>query len=134
MSWFRITTIFLFLALMFGASNAQLSSTFYATTCPNVSSIVRGVVEQARNNDARIGARLIRVHFHDCFVNVIALPIVACRTFIFLLLFLFLIFFKKKIKVCVQIIFLITIFPRVWTHVNDQPNKTIENHSTKPLH
>ncbi|KAK9224406.1 hypothetical protein WN943_009439 [Citrus x changshan-huyou] len=39
MSWFRITTIFLFLALMFGASNAQLSSTFYATTCPNVSSI-----------------------------------------------------------------------------------------------
>ncbi|GAY50003.1 hypothetical protein CUMW_123350 [Citrus unshiu] len=69
MSWFRITTIFLFLALMFGASNAQLSSTFYATTCPNVSSIVRGVVEQARNNDARIGARLIRVHFHDCFVN-----------------------------------------------------------------
>lgn len=112
MSRFRVTTNFLFVALMFGASNAQLSSTFYATTCPNVSSIVHGVVEQARNNDARIGARLIRVHFHDCFVNVIALPLVACRTFIFLLFFLFLFFFKKD-KVCVQINFLITIFPRV---------------------
>lgn len=104
MSRFRVTTIFLFVALMFGASNAQLSSTFYATTCPNVSSIVRGVVEQARNNDARIGARLIRVHFHDCFVNVIALPIVACRNFIFLLLFLFLIFLKK-IKCVSKLIF-----------------------------
>lgn len=112
MSWFRVTTIFLFVALMFGASNAQLSSTFYATTCPNVSSIVRGVVEQARNNDARIGARLIRVHFHDCFVNVIALPIVALPNFYFFIIVFILNFFKKD-KVCVQINFLITIFPRV---------------------
>lgn len=51
-------------------SNAQLSSTFYTTTCPNVTSVVRGVVEQAQQNDIRIGAKLIRVHFHDCFVNV----------------------------------------------------------------
>ncbi|KAJ4724115.1 Peroxidase [Melia azedarach] len=70
MSSFQITvTIFLFLALAFGASNAQLSPTFYAYSCPNVSTIVRGVVEQARRSDARIGAKLIRVHFHDCFVN-----------------------------------------------------------------
>ncbi|TQE02019.1 hypothetical protein C1H46_012338 [Malus baccata] len=52
-----------------GNVNAQLSSTFYSTTCPNVTSIVRGVVEQAQHNDIRIGAKLIRVHFHDCFVN-----------------------------------------------------------------
>ncbi|KAM1998205.1 hypothetical protein ACFX16_005774 [Malus domestica] len=52
-----------------GNVNAQLSSTFYSTTCPNVTSIVRGVVEQAQQNDIRIGAKLIRVHFHDCFVN-----------------------------------------------------------------
>ncbi|KAM2046757.1 hypothetical protein ACFX1T_005506 [Malus domestica] len=52
-----------------GNVNAQLSSTFYSTTCPNVTSIVRGVVEQVQQNDIRIGAKLIRVHFHDCFVN-----------------------------------------------------------------
>ncbi|KAJ0083768.1 hypothetical protein Patl1_29918 [Pistacia atlantica] len=40
---------------MFGAACAQLSPTFYATSCPNVTSIVRGVVQQARNKDIRIG-------------------------------------------------------------------------------
>ncbi|XP_062016508.1 peroxidase A2-like [Rosa rugosa] len=55
--------------LVLGNSNAQLSSTFYDTTCPNVSRVVRNVVEKAQQNDIRIGAKLIRVHFHDCFVN-----------------------------------------------------------------
>ncbi|GLT96204.1 hypothetical protein SLE2022_138470 [Rubroshorea leprosula] len=59
----------LFIALMLYRSNAQLSSTFYATTCPNVSSIVRTVLQSALNSDPRIGASLIRLHFHDCFVN-----------------------------------------------------------------
>ncbi|GKV34534.1 hypothetical protein SLEP1_g42902 [Rubroshorea leprosula] len=59
----------LFTALMLYHSNAQLSSTFYATTCPNVSSIVRTVLQSALNSDPRIGASLIRLHFHDCFVN-----------------------------------------------------------------
>jgi peroxidase len=57
--------------LFWGISDAQLSPTFYASTCPNVSSIVRGVVEQAARNDVRLGAKLIRMHFHDCFVDVI---------------------------------------------------------------
>ncbi|GAU31499.1 hypothetical protein TSUD_332740 [Trifolium subterraneum] len=50
-------------------SNAQLTSTFYTNTCPNVSSIVRNVIQQALQNDSRIAASLIRLHFHDCFVN-----------------------------------------------------------------
>ncbi|GMY16165.1 peroxidase 15-like isoform X2 [Fagus crenata] len=50
-------------------SHGQLSSTFYDETCPNVSSIVRGVIEEALPTDIRIGASLIRLHFHDCFVN-----------------------------------------------------------------
>ncbi|KAJ0020688.1 hypothetical protein Pint_31322 [Pistacia integerrima] len=69
MSLFHISTIFLVLATIFGASRAQLSSTFYDTTCPNLTSIVRGVLEPARNSDVRLGAKIIRVHFHDCFVN-----------------------------------------------------------------
>ncbi|KAL6195089.1 hypothetical protein ACLB2K_030710 [Fragaria x ananassa] len=59
----------LLFAIVLGNSNAQLSSTFYDTTCPNISSVVRSVVEQAQQNDIRIAAKLIRVHFHDCFVN-----------------------------------------------------------------
>ncbi|KAH0997965.1 hypothetical protein GBA52_021829 [Prunus armeniaca] len=63
------TAIILVTICVLGNSNAQLSSTFYTTTCPNVTSVVRGVVEQAQQNDIRIGAKLIQVHFHDCFVN-----------------------------------------------------------------
>ncbi|GLT76575.1 hypothetical protein SLA2020_482280 [Shorea laevis] len=59
----------LLVAMMLGGSAAQLSPTFYANTCANVTSIVRGVLDQAQQSDARIGAKLIRVHFHDCMVN-----------------------------------------------------------------
>lgn len=59
------------LCLMVGCATAQLSSTFYDSTCPNVSSIVHGVVQQALRGDDRAGAKLIRLHFHDCFVDVI---------------------------------------------------------------
>lgn len=33
-------------------------------------SIIRSVVEKAIFREARIGASLLRLHFHDCFVNV----------------------------------------------------------------
>uniref|UniRef100_A0A087WNH2 Peroxidase n=1 Tax=Ficus benghalensis TaxID=309271 RepID=A0A087WNH2_FICBE len=47
----------------------QLTPTFYRSTCPNVTSIVRGVIQDALQTDLRIPASLIRLHFHDCFVN-----------------------------------------------------------------
>ncbi|KAK1277436.1 Peroxidase 53 [Acorus gramineus] len=56
-------------AMLITGSNGQLSSTFYSSTCSNVSSIVRSVVQQAQQSDARIYASLLRLHFHDCFVN-----------------------------------------------------------------
>ncbi|XP_028808610.1 peroxidase A2-like [Neltuma alba] len=62
----------IFIALTFyypTSSNAQLTSTFYSTSCPNASSIVTNAVQQALQSDPRIGASLIRLHFHDCFVN-----------------------------------------------------------------
>ncbi|KAJ6713435.1 PEROXIDASE 72-RELATED [Salix purpurea] len=62
-----LATVICVVMLFWGNSDAQLSPTFYASTCPNVSRIVRGVVEQAARNDVRIGAKLIRMHFHDCF-------------------------------------------------------------------
>ncbi|XP_021829256.1 peroxidase A2-like [Prunus avium] len=58
-----------FVLLMLYVSNAQLNTTFYSSTCPNVTTIVRSVVQQALQSDSRIGASLVRLHFHDCFVN-----------------------------------------------------------------
>nr|GMD47905.1 peroxidase 15 [Ipomoea batatas] len=68
-SFSSLLAMALAISIFLSHSNAQLSSTFYSTTCPNVSSIVSTVMQQALQNDARIGASLIRLHFHDCFVN-----------------------------------------------------------------
>ncbi|PNS98079.1 hypothetical protein POPTR_016G058200v4 [Populus trichocarpa] len=66
-SFFSVAIVLL--GMMLPHSKAQLNATFYANTCPNVSSIVSNVVQQAFQSDSRIGASLIRLHFHDCFVN-----------------------------------------------------------------
>ncbi|XP_073105377.1 peroxidase A2-like [Elaeis guineensis] len=57
------------LALLPQGSQAQLSSSFYNTTCSNVSAIVRSVIQQAQSSDIRITASLTRLFFHDCFVD-----------------------------------------------------------------
>ncbi|GAU47111.1 hypothetical protein TSUD_403440 [Trifolium subterraneum] len=51
------------------SSNAQLSPTFYSKTCPNVSSIVTNVLTNVSKTDPRMLASLVRLHFHDCFVQ-----------------------------------------------------------------
>ncbi|KAJ7979723.1 Peroxidase [Quillaja saponaria] len=50
-------------------TNAQLTPTFYDNTCPDLHTIIRSVVEDALQTDPRITASIIRLHFHDCFVN-----------------------------------------------------------------
>ncbi|KAG4967906.1 hypothetical protein AAZX31_12G121300 [Glycine max] len=57
------------LSLLAFSSNAQLSPTFYAKTCPNLQTIVRSAMRQAVAKEARIGASILRLFFHDCFVN-----------------------------------------------------------------
>uniref|UniRef100_A0ACD6A9G5 Uncharacterized protein n=1 Tax=Avena sativa TaxID=4498 RepID=A0ACD6A9G5_AVESA len=49
--------------------HAKLSTKFYAKTCPNVESIVRSVMAPAVATEPRMGASIIRLFFHDCFVN-----------------------------------------------------------------
>lgn len=49
---------------------AQLSSTFYANTCPNALSTIRTSIRSAIAAERRMAASLIRLHFHDCFVQV----------------------------------------------------------------
>ncbi|XP_047165925.1 peroxidase P7-like [Vigna umbellata] len=50
-------------------SNAHLSANFYDKVCPKALPIIRSVVERAIIRERRIGASLLRLHFHDCFVN-----------------------------------------------------------------
>ncbi|KAL2899969.1 Cationic peroxidase 1 [Bienertia sinuspersici] len=58
----------LFLVLI-GVASAQLSSNFYSNSCPNALSTIQSAVQAAVNNESRMGASLLRLHFHDCFVN-----------------------------------------------------------------
>ncbi|KAH6826063.1 Peroxidase superfamily protein [Perilla frutescens var. hirtella] len=51
------------------ACDAQLSSTFYDSTCPNALSTIRTSIRQAVSRERRMAASLIRLHFHDCFVQ-----------------------------------------------------------------
>jgi peroxidase len=52
-----------------GAAAAELCVGYYDDTCPDAISIVQGVLVEAHSSDPRIFASLIRLHFHDCFVQ-----------------------------------------------------------------
>ncbi|KAG6544395.1 hypothetical protein Mapa_014229 [Marchantia paleacea] len=52
-----------------GPGQAELSSTFYDSSCPNLTTIVSSQVTSAIAAEARMGASLMRLHFHDCWVN-----------------------------------------------------------------
>ncbi|XAR72874.1 Peroxidase [Bertholletia excelsa] len=47
----------------------QLDYNFYDWSCPRLPMIVRFGVWAALKNDPRMAASLLRLHFHDCFVN-----------------------------------------------------------------
>ncbi|XVF37096.1 hypothetical protein REPUB_Repub19eG0116000 [Reevesia pubescens] len=52
-----------------GVSQGQLRVGFYSKTCPNAESIIRKVVQKAVSNNPRNAAILLRLQFHDCFVE-----------------------------------------------------------------
>ncbi|RZB65014.1 Peroxidase 23, partial [Glycine soja] len=47
----------------------ELTPDFYKTTCPDLYRIVRSEVQKALKYEMRMGASLLRLHFHDFFVN-----------------------------------------------------------------
>ncbi|CAJ1963553.1 unnamed protein product [Sphenostylis stenocarpa] len=59
----------LFFSFLMGCSEGQLVVGFYSNTCPQVDSIVRDVVREAVLDDSTFAAVLLRLHFHDCFVE-----------------------------------------------------------------
>ncbi|XP_054785171.1 cationic peroxidase 1-like [Prosopis cineraria] len=62
-------SLFFFLSCVLGIVSAQLSSDFYATSCPLALTTIKAAVASAVLQEARMGASLLRLHFHDCFVQ-----------------------------------------------------------------
>lgn len=77
------------LSLLASAAYAQLSPAFYARSCPNLQTIVGSAMAQVVRQEPRMGASIIRLFFHDCFVNVriyLFLPFLSLySSFLFLL-------------------------------------------------
>ncbi|XP_022872388.1 peroxidase P7 [Olea europaea var. sylvestris] len=69
MAFFKNAICLAILVILIGNSSAQLSTGFYSTSCPNLFSTVKSAVQSAISKEARMGASLLRLFFHDCFVN-----------------------------------------------------------------
>ncbi|CAH9074816.1 unnamed protein product [Cuscuta europaea] len=50
-------------------SKQHLTTNFYSKTCPKLFSTVHQIIQSAVQNENRMGASLLRLHFHDCFVQ-----------------------------------------------------------------
>ncbi|WCJ27807.1 Peroxidase [Euphorbia peplus] len=48
---------------------SSLSTSYYEKSCPNVLPTIKRVVEEAVYKESRMAASILRLHFHDCFVN-----------------------------------------------------------------
>ena len=57
-------------SLLAPAAMAQLSTSFYSGSCASLESIVRSGMASAVQQEMRMGASILRLFFHDCFVNV----------------------------------------------------------------
>ncbi|VAI16039.1 unnamed protein product [Triticum turgidum subsp. durum] len=52
-----------------GGASAQLSTGFYSSSCPGALGAVASVVQSAVAKEPRMGASILRLFFHDCFVQ-----------------------------------------------------------------
>lgn len=69
--------------------HAHLSPTFYDKTCPTALTTIRTAIRTAISRERRMAASLIRLHFHDCFVQVLTERTSSSIPFVFALLFFF---------------------------------------------
>ncbi|NP_001169452.1 Peroxidase 2 precursor [Zea mays] len=64
-----VSSCLLLLLCLAAVASAQLSPTFYDSSCPNALSTIKIAVNAAVQKENRMGASLLRLHFHDCFVQ-----------------------------------------------------------------
>ncbi|XLU64343.1 hypothetical protein S245_023552, partial [Arachis hypogaea] len=62
--------LLMMMIVLVGSCSGQLSNeNFYSKKCPNVFKAIRSVLRSAVAKEPRMAASLLRLHFHDCFVN-----------------------------------------------------------------
>ncbi|PKA49917.1 Peroxidase 47 [Apostasia shenzhenica] len=64
-----IPGLFLTVWLLIAGDGNALSIGYYGFECPMAEAIVKSTVEQALRKDPTLAAGLLRMHFHDCFVQ-----------------------------------------------------------------
>ena len=71
--------VFLVMLIMGFQAQGQggLRNGFYSSSCPKAEDIIRSTVEAHFNKDPTIAAGLLRLHFHDCFVQVLNLRLIS---------------------------------------------------------
>ncbi|KAF5181071.1 hypothetical protein FRX31_029343, partial [Thalictrum thalictroides] len=60
--------VFFFL-LCVSNTSSELNTNYYLSTCPDAHQISASVVSKFVSQDPRMAASLIRLQFHDCFVQ-----------------------------------------------------------------
>ncbi|XP_047074821.1 peroxidase 2-like [Lolium rigidum] len=65
----RLLHCLIVVSLLSGVAHAQLSKNFYEASCPSLETTVRAEMKHAVGKESRIGASLLRLFFHDCFVQ-----------------------------------------------------------------
>jgi len=78
-----IKACFIIILCFVGIVSAQLSTDFYSTTCPDVLTTIKREIDSAVGNEARMGASILRLHFHDCFVQASLLSLLNSSIFSF---------------------------------------------------
>ncbi|ONK79388.1 uncharacterized protein A4U43_C01F5850 [Asparagus officinalis] len=66
---FGLMAIVLYSSVSLAQDNSQLSLDYYKKSCPDAEKIVREEMECAVHEDPRNAAGILRLHFHDCFVQ-----------------------------------------------------------------
>ncbi|KAL9231473.1 hypothetical protein vseg_006699 [Gypsophila vaccaria] len=70
MGFLKVSSVCIVVLLVsFSIVEGGLSPDYYLDSCPKALQIVHDVVVEAIRNETRMGASLLRLHFHDCFVN-----------------------------------------------------------------
>ena len=65
-----VPIVVLLVSMNYMPCKAQLSTTFYDDTCPTALTTIRDSINSAVSRNTRMAALIIRLHFHDCFVQV----------------------------------------------------------------
>lgn len=69
MAFSKIFVTLFLLSVALAAHGQYLSPTFYRRTCPSLERLVNAMMLRAVRVEPRIGASILRLFFHDCFVN-----------------------------------------------------------------